>query len=266
MDSNTLLNLLVKAAQKQPDHLAAVLCMIYPAALNVLFETIANGVLDTLVKAAQNGHPEYLASVLGRLNSVGLNKVLKRNSNTILNLLVKAAQDRHPEYLAWVISKFDPSNLNAMLRVDTNTILNLLVEKWAPQHLAWVIERLNPADLSAILQTKILNSEHLGPALICFKSDVLNTLLTTTENGILNLLVKEAQDGNPEHLAWVLEKLDPTDLNAVLQAKVNGMQMNEHAKAIRDKLKDDQDYNIKAKFTKILRKGNLRVNFQKRKN
>jgi hypothetical protein len=61
--------------------------------------------------------------------------------------------------------------------------------------------------------------------------------------------------GSPEHLAWVLEKLDPTDLNAVHQAKVNGTQMSEHTKAIRDKLKDDQDYNIKAKFTEILRKG-----------
>jgi hypothetical protein len=168
---------------------------------------------------------------------------------------VEAAQNKHPEYLAWLLSKLDLSNLNAVLTMSSNAILKLLVEKGVPQHLAWVIERLDPADLNTILQTKILDFEHLGPVLICVKPDDLNTLLTKTENGILNLLVEAAQDGHPEHLAVVFSKLDLSNLNKVLQTKVNDKQMSEHAKAIRDKLKDGQDNDLKTRLTEILRRG-----------
>jgi Mg/Co/Ni transporter MgtE len=123
-----------------------------------------------------------------------------------------------PGDLAWVISKLDPSNLNAVLRADTNTILKLLVEKGTPRHLAWVLEQLNSADLKKMLDEKILDSEHLVAALVCFNPEALNTLLATAENGVLECLKK-----SPQHLLWVFEQLNPDALNTLLKPTENGI-------------------------------------------
>jgi hypothetical protein len=55
-------------------------------------------------------------------------------------------------------------------------------------------------------------SQPLTDALSWLESDALNTLLTTTENGVLSSFVKTAQEGNPEYLADVLFRLEPNAL------------------------------------------------------
>jgi hypothetical protein len=53
----------------------------------------------------------------------------------------------------------------------------------------------------------------------------------------------------------MLSKLDPDDLKAVLQNNVDDKPIYEHVKISRDKLKDDQDHDLKTEFTDILHKG-----------
>jgi hypothetical protein len=59
--------------------------------------------------------------------------------------------------------------------------------------------------------------------------DDLNTLLTNPANGVLECLVKEskAKDGNLENLVWVIEQLNPADLNTMLAQRINSADSND---------------------------------------
>jgi hypothetical protein len=57
------------------------------------------------------------------------------------------------------------------------------------------------------------NNNYIG-----LNPDNLNTLLTKLAKGVLECLMKEskAKDGNLEYLVWVIERLNPVDLNTIL--------------------------------------------------
>jgi hypothetical protein len=66
-------------------------------------------------------------------------------------------------------------------------------------------------------------SQPLTDALSWLEPDALNTLLTTTENGVLPSFVKTAQEGNPEYLADVLFRLEPNALKDLFIDEKNGI-------------------------------------------
>jgi hypothetical protein len=100
------------------------------------------------------------------------------------------------------------------------------------------------------------NPEPLAGMLFDLKSKVLKNVLTNTINGILKLLVN---DKTLEDLVYMLDELDPDDLKAVLQTKVDDKSIYEHLKTIRDDFDEeqgnDQDDSLKTTFTEILQRG-----------
>jgi hypothetical protein len=98
-DNDTVLNLLVKAAQDgAPEYLASVLFKLNPADLKKMLD---GKVLNSV----------HLVDALGCLKLDALNEVLITTENGALASLIAAAQEGYDEPLAWVLFKLNPADL-----------------------------------------------------------------------------------------------------------------------------------------------------------